>query len=118
MVRDSLVDARSLSVKSDGCYALSRDGEMSTAWHELRRLPRVAGANRAAALRNEERCVIMAWAPVFYSVNETSRPPLNRVHHNNSVCPPGRDRPLNERRTGTGGYWLCDDCDRLNKQGR
>jgi hypothetical protein len=36
----------------------------------------------------------MSWTPVFYSVNETLRPPLNRVHHYNSVCPPGRDMPL------------------------
>src|SRR5947209_943933 len=71
-----------------------------------------------ANLRNEGRYVTMPWTRLFYSVDETSRPPLNRVHHDNSACPAGRDMPLNDRRTGTGGYRLCDDCDRLNKQGR
>jgi len=42
---DSLVDARFLSVKSDGHYALLRDGEMSAAEHQLWRIP-VASANR------------------------------------------------------------------------
>ena len=57
----------------------------------------------------------------FYSMNEASKPPANRVYHNNSACPPGRDIPINERRQGTGpypGYRLCDDCDRLNRQGK
>jgi hypothetical protein len=60
----------------------------------------------------------MPSTPVFYSVNETAKPPLNGVHHNNSACPPGREIPQNERRPGTGGYRLCDDCDRVNMQGR
>jgi hypothetical protein len=55
---------------------------------------------------------------VFYSINETQKPAHNRVHHNNSSCPPGRDIPAHERRPGTNNYRLCDDCDRLNKQGR
>jgi hypothetical protein len=54
----------------------------------------------------------------FYSVNETAKPAHNRVHHDNSACPPGRDIPANERRTGTGNYRLCDDCKKLNEQGR
>lgn len=54
----------------------------------------------------------------FYSVNEVKKPEGNRVHHNNTACPPGRDIPANERRAGTGGYRLCDDCRRLNEQGR
>ena len=54
----------------------------------------------------------------FYSINEGSKPADKRVHHNNSACPPGRDIPQNERRNGTGGYRLCDDCARLNNQGR
>ena len=54
----------------------------------------------------------------FYSVNEISKPPANRVYHNNSACPPGRDIPANERRTGTNNYRLCDDCARLNAQGK
>jgi hypothetical protein len=54
----------------------------------------------------------------FHSINEVKKPAANRVHHNNSACPPGRDIPHNERMTGTGGYRLCDDCAKLNGQGR
>ena len=54
----------------------------------------------------------------FYSVNELRKPPGRRVHHDNSVCPPGRDIPERERSSGTGGYRLCDDCGRLNREGR
>jgi len=54
----------------------------------------------------------------FYSINEVHKPAANRVHHNNSACPPGRDIPQNERRPGNGGYRLCDDCAKLNAQGR
>lgn len=60
----------------------------------------------------------MPFTPAFYSVNEVKKPPENRVHHNNSACPPGRDIPLYERRQGTGGYRLCHDCQQLNNQGR
>lgn len=54
----------------------------------------------------------------FYSINEEKKPASNRVHHNNSACPPGRDIPQSERRTGTNGYRLCDDCKKLNDQGK
>lgn len=54
----------------------------------------------------------------FHSVNEVKKPAPNRVYHNNSACPPGRDIPANERQAGTGSYRLCDDCGRLNAQGR
>jgi len=54
----------------------------------------------------------------FYSTNETEKPVSQRVHHNNGACPPGRDIPQNERRQGTGGYRLCDDCARLTREGK
>jgi len=60
----------------------------------------------------------MPYTPAFYSVNEFKKPASQRVHHNNSACPPGRDIPQSERLSGNGGYRLCDDCDRLNRQGR
>lgn len=60
----------------------------------------------------------MTAVPAFYSVNEASKPANLRVHHNNGACPPGRDIPQWERRVGAGGYRLCDDCARLNQQGR
>lgn len=60
----------------------------------------------------------MPRVPDFYSINEVTKPQQNRVYHNNSACAPGRDIPMNERRPGTMGYRLCEDCDRLNRQGR
>lgn len=60
----------------------------------------------------------MTSVPAFYSVNEVNKPAGQRVHHNNGACAPGRDIPQWERRGGTGGYRLCDDCARLNQQGK
>jgi hypothetical protein len=60
----------------------------------------------------------MTTVPNFYSINEVNKPVGNRVYHNNNACPPGRDIPQNERRVGTGNYRLCEDCARLNAQGR
>jgi hypothetical protein len=60
----------------------------------------------------------MAAAAPFYSVNEVKKPPVNRVYHDNNACPPGREVPSWERRSGTGGYRLCNDCARLDRQGR
>jgi hypothetical protein len=54
----------------------------------------------------------------FHSVNEAKKQPAHRVHHNNNVCPPGRDIPQSERRSGTGDYRLCEDCQRYNNEGR
>ena len=59
----------------------------------------------------------MSKVPEFYSVNEASKPAGNRRHHNNNACAPGRDIPQHERRTGTGGYPLCQDCTKANNQG-
>ena len=60
----------------------------------------------------------MSRIPAFHSINEGKKPAANRVHHDNSLCPPGRDIPENERRSGSGGYRLCEDCKNLNDQGR
>jgi hypothetical protein len=60
----------------------------------------------------------MPATPSFHSINEVQKLAHLRVHHNNSACPPGRDVPAWERRAGTGNYRLCDDCARLNQQGR
>jgi hypothetical protein len=59
----------------------------------------------------------MPAVPAFHSINETRKPTQHRVYHNNSACAPGRDIPPNERRPAEGGYRLCLDCDRLNRQG-
>jgi hypothetical protein len=53
----------------------------------------------------------------FHSVNEVLKPVNQRVHHNNDACPPGRDIPSWERQAGTGGYRLCEDCQRITRQG-
>ena len=42
----------------------------------------------------------------FYSVNEEKKPAANRVYHDNSACPPGRDIPFSERRVGTNNRML------------
>ncbi len=60
----------------------------------------------------------MTLVPAFFSVNENQKPANQRVHHNNGACPPGRDIPSWERKPGTGGYRLCEDCQRLTNQGR
>jgi len=60
----------------------------------------------------------MPKVPEFHSTSEAHKPAEKRVHHNNSACAPGRDIPNNERHTGTGGYRLCDDCHKLNSEGK
>jgi hypothetical protein len=60
----------------------------------------------------------MSQVAPFYSINEVKKLPVHRVHHNNNACPPGRDIPAWERKPGTGNYRLCEDCARLNQQGR
>lgn len=54
----------------------------------------------------------------FYSVNEEKKPADKRVYHNNGACPPGRDISQNESRAGTNNYRLCDDCKKLNDEGK
>jgi hypothetical protein len=60
----------------------------------------------------------MPWTPSFYSINEIKKLPELRVHHNNSVCGPGKEIPQHERMPGDGGYRLCKDCAQLNRDGR
>ncbi len=54
----------------------------------------------------------------FYWSKEVNKQPQNRVHHNNSACPLVRTIPLQDRKPGTDGYRLCDDCLKLNNEGR
>ena len=53
----------------------------------------------------------------FYSISENKKPPEDRVHHNDRDCTSGREMPQYEHRFGTGGYRLCDDCQRLFQKG-
>ena len=48
--------------------------------------------------------------PEFFSLHEVLKPSDERVFHNNSTCPTGRDMPVEERRSGTCGYRLCPIC--------
>ena len=40
------------------------------------------------------------------------------VHHNNSNCNTGNNIEKENYREGTGGKPLCQECDKLNQQGR
>lgn len=40
------------------------------------------------------------------------------VHHNNTNCNTGNNIEKENRRDGTGGKPLCEECARLNQQGR
>ena len=41
-----------------------------------------------------------------------------RVHHNNNKCTEGNNIEAHNRKSGTGGYPLCDHCGRLNSAGK
>jgi len=46
----------------------------------------------------------------FYALNESKKPAGKQVHHNNSTCLTGRAILQDQRRSGTAGHRLCDDC--------
>jgi hypothetical protein len=52
----------------------------------------------------------MARVPNFYSINEVKKPANKRRYHNNSECGPGKEIPKADKRAGTDGYDLCEDC--------
>jgi len=52
----------------------------------------------------------MAKVAPYHSINDAKKPPEKRDYHNNDACPRGRNIPKHERRDGTGGYGLCNDC--------
>lgn len=47
----------------------------------------------------------------WHSVKET-------VHHNNTNCSAGTTMDPDYRRGGTGGKRLCDECKKLNDEGK
>ena len=51
----------------------------------------------------------MAKVAPYYSIDEAKKLP-EKHYHNNDACPRGRNIPKHERRDGTGGYGLCNDC--------
>ena len=60
----------------------------------------------------------MRLVAAFHSMNEVNKPQKQQVHHNNSSCAPGRDIPAWERLQGSGGYRLCDVCQKETCDGR
>jgi hypothetical protein len=59
---------------------------------------------------NLARKPALAKVPAFYSVNEAQKPANKRVHHNDNTCATAGVIPYQERREGTGGYRLCENC--------
>jgi hypothetical protein len=55
----------------------------------------------------------MARVPDFYSTNEIKHPPERRRYHNDDRCGPGRAIAQLDKRHGTAGYELCEDCRKL-----
>ena len=53
--------------------------------------------------------------PNFFAFNEVTKPPDERVYHNNSGCLAGKGIPPKERRAGTSGYGICEDCKELSE---
>jgi hypothetical protein len=51
----------------------------------------------------------------YYSINEADKPASERRYHDNEGCPPGGDIPARNRRSGSNGYRLCGQCNRMNK---
>jgi len=47
-----------------------------------------------------------------------STDPKEKRHHDNTRCGPGSEIPPHNKRNGTGGHPLCDDCARLNREGK
>ena len=61
----------------------------------------------------------MAKVAEFYSINEVKKAPADRVYHNNSTCPPGRDiKAAKTDRPGPNSYRLCKDCAERNRDDR
>ena len=50
----------------------------------------------------------------FYSANEERKPEQERVYHDNDECGPGSEIPQHALCKGTGGYRLCEDCEKLD----
>jgi hypothetical protein len=52
--------------------------------------------------------------PAIGTAQLRNKPAANRRYHNNNICSSGRNIPPNERRSGQGGYRLCEHCKRLS----
>lgn len=55
----------------------------------------------------------------FYSINEVNKPIAERVYHNNSTCPPGRNiKAAGAEQPGKNAYRPCKYCAERNGDGR
>lgn len=52
--------------------------------------------------------------PDFFALNEVLKPAKERVYHNNSTCPTVKSILATQRRNGTSGYRICEDCKERN----
>jgi hypothetical protein len=46
----------------------------------------------------------------------SAQPGTPNIHHSNSSCPEGNKIERENRREGTGGHPLCEQCERLNRE--
>jgi hypothetical protein len=51
----------------------------------------------------------------FHSIYEAMKPPSMRACHNNEGCQLGRAIPPHERKSGSGNFPVCRECERLNR---
>lgn len=55
----------------------------------------------------------MTTVPAFHSVNEATKPETERVYHDDSACPSGKEIPAADRRGGRNNFRRCDVCAKL-----
>lgn len=58
----------------------------------------------------------MALTASFHGMDEMLKPPNKRLYHNNDGCPSASEISPTDRQTGTGGYRLCKECERLDRK--
>jgi len=56
--------------------------------------------------------------PPFHTTSFEYPPEHRNVHHDNALCKDGKRIELRHRRPGAEGRPLCDECKRLDREGR
>ncbi len=56
--------------------------------------------------------------PPFHTTSLEYTPHHRNVHHDNALCKDGERIALKHRRPGAEGRPLCDECKRLDREGR
>jgi hypothetical protein len=57
----------------------------------------------------------MTSVPAFRSVVEATRQETQRVYHDDSACPSGKEIPATDRRGGRSDYRRCEICAKLGR---